>query len=654
MFPFIFKGFKTSILTCILIITGTFSLIAQPLAVKINNAMGRGITLGNTMEPPNEGDWNNGPVQEYYFDDFKEAGFTSVRIPIRWDGHTSATPPYTVDEDWMNRVEQVVDWGLSRGLCIIINAHNEDWIKLGYGQPENRERFESIWNQVATRFRKKSLKLVFEIIDEPEGLSAEEAEELNSRIIQTIRSENPDRVVLYSGNRKSNSDELLAAYIPRDDYLIGYFHSFDPENFAQLGIGTWGTHDDVDTFEKRFSKISNWSIMNQLPINLGAFGATNQSDYNSRMHLYATYVELCLKYNFSFNVWDDGDEFPVYDRENRQWNEIADIIMNASQQSPTMLNINLEQDSIIRLNWENRSATATELIIERGVGSPVFEPVATLHPDSCSFSETVYETGNHYYYRVVAKEGAETYQSYPVRVAVPHYKRSPYHEKPFEIPCTIEAEDYDVGADGLTYHDSDEGNKSSYYRYEEGVDIEAFWRGYRITDVDAGEWCEYTLKVTTPGQYKVAAFVASAQEGGKIRLKIGNDSTDCEVPQTFDLITQTSICGHFQLDSGLNVLRFEVVEPAPLSIDRFEITASNQGNNPANVSVFSKRDGMVSVLNPDGKKGTVVFSNIRGQVFKNAKIEFTENEFIVPAKEMVLYRIVFHDETKASGKLFVK
>jgi protein-disulfide isomerase len=101
-------------------------------------------------------------------------------------------------------------------------------------------------------------------------------------------------------------------------------------------------------------------------------------------------------------------------------------------------------------------------------------------------------------------------------------------------------------------------------------------------------------------------------------------------------------------------LRFDVVKPAPFSIDRFEITALNQGNDPANVAVFSKRDGLVTILNPEEKIGTVVFSNIRGQVFKNASIEFPVNEFIVPAKEMVFYRILFHDETKASGKLFVK
>jgi aryl-phospho-beta-D-glucosidase BglC (GH1 family) len=54
------------------------------------------------------GDWNNGPAQEYYFDDYKKAGFTCVRIPVRWDLHTEKTAPYKVDEAWMNRVEKAV------------------------------------------------------------------------------------------------------------------------------------------------------------------------------------------------------------------------------------------------------------------------------------------------------------------------------------------------------------------------------------------------------------------------------------------------------------------------------------------------------------------------------------------------------------------
>ena len=43
----------------------------------------RGINMGNTLEPDDEGGWNNGPALEYYFDDYKSAGFTCVRVPVK-------------------------------------------------------------------------------------------------------------------------------------------------------------------------------------------------------------------------------------------------------------------------------------------------------------------------------------------------------------------------------------------------------------------------------------------------------------------------------------------------------------------------------------------------------------------------------------------
>ncbi|MFT4606018.1 MAG: aryl-phospho-beta-D-glucosidase BglC (GH1 family), partial [Rhodothermales bacterium] len=47
--------------------------------------MGRGINMGNTLEPPYEAAWNNPVAEEYYFDDYVEAGFQTVRLPVRWD-----------------------------------------------------------------------------------------------------------------------------------------------------------------------------------------------------------------------------------------------------------------------------------------------------------------------------------------------------------------------------------------------------------------------------------------------------------------------------------------------------------------------------------------------------------------------------------------
>ncbi|MEM1217136.1 MAG: glycoside hydrolase family 5 protein, partial [Bacteroidota bacterium] len=56
--------------------------------------MGRGINLGNTLEPPTEGGWNNGPAQESHFDAYLAAGFSNVRIPVRWDQHTGNSVPF--------------------------------------------------------------------------------------------------------------------------------------------------------------------------------------------------------------------------------------------------------------------------------------------------------------------------------------------------------------------------------------------------------------------------------------------------------------------------------------------------------------------------------------------------------------------------------
>ena len=87
--------------------------------------MGKGINLGNTLEAPKEGDWS-APLEEYCFHDFVDAGFTSVRIPIRWTNYMLDSTPFTIDSAWMDRVEQVIDWALDTGLVVIINSHHDD------------------------------------------------------------------------------------------------------------------------------------------------------------------------------------------------------------------------------------------------------------------------------------------------------------------------------------------------------------------------------------------------------------------------------------------------------------------------------------------------------------------------------------------------
>src|ERR1700677_2875129 len=70
--------------------------------------MGNGINLGNALEAPTEGEWGV-VLKEEYFIAIRDAGFTNVRLPVKWSAHALETAPYTIDPLFMDRVE----WAIS-------------------------------------------------------------------------------------------------------------------------------------------------------------------------------------------------------------------------------------------------------------------------------------------------------------------------------------------------------------------------------------------------------------------------------------------------------------------------------------------------------------------------------------------------------------
>jgi endonuclease/exonuclease/phosphatase family metal-dependent hydrolase len=85
----------------------------------------------------------------------------------------------------------------------------------------------------------------------------------------------------------------------------------------------------------------------------------------------------------------------------------------------------------------------------------------------------------------------------------------PYYGTPHPVPGSIEAEDFDRGPDGQAYHDATGGNAGGQYR-SEGVDIElASERGYDVGWTDSNEWLNYSVRVSSSGNYQVHLRVAS-------------------------------------------------------------------------------------------------------------------------------------------------
>ena len=574
---------------------------AQLTPVEAIAGMGRGINLGNTLEPPREGEWNNGPVEEIYFDAYVNAGFTNVRIPVRWDLHTQNSAPFTIDPSWMDRVEQVVDWGLSRGLFVTLNGHHEDWLKNNYSNATFRARYDSIWVQIADRFKNKSDSLLFEMINEPKGMTVAQVDDLNERILGIIRASNPTRIVIYGGNMYSNSAELLNAAIPDDEFIVGYYHAYDPWEFSGLGNGTWGTPNDYQALVNKYQSVKNWSIANDIPIHHSEFGAIHRCDFNSRMRIYAHNVEQCVINSFAFSVWDDGGDFGILKRNTNTWPEVKDILVHYHPDSPNQITSTLNIDPLdtpsIIITWNNRTTENTNIIVERSIGATSnFEQIATLPSDATTFTDVNVSAGNTYTYRMHTQRPDGTLlHGYPTRIRIINTVQSPFNGgMGIAIPGQLEVEEYDLGGEGLAYHDSDPANIPNAFRSDEGVDIGAFGNGYILEYVANGEWIEYTVNVAETGTYKVSAITASEVSNGafSITSNQNNASVRFTTPNTGSWTTFQPINANalMELEAGPQQFRLEIENNNPFNLNKLifslESTTSVNEISVAYMKVF--------------------------------------------------------------------
>ena len=106
-------------------------------------------------------------------------------------------PDYTINKDWMDRVQQVVDWSLEEGLYVMINIHHDNWMwasKMPTNHDEALAKYNAIWTQVADRFKNHSDKLMFESVNEPffenVDVTTQHAflDELNKSFVHIVRA----------------------------------------------------------------------------------------------------------------------------------------------------------------------------------------------------------------------------------------------------------------------------------------------------------------------------------------------------------------------------------------------------------------------------------------------------------------------------------
>jgi beta-glucanase (GH16 family) len=168
----------------------------------------------------------------------------------------------------------------------------------------------------------------------------------------------------------------------------------------------------------------------------------------------------------------------------------------------------------------------------------------------------------------------------------------PFGGTPAAIPGTVQAENYDLGGQGVGYNVTSVNGTANGYR-SDGVDLEATTDtggGDNIGWTAAGQWFKYTVNVATAGTYTVT-FRVAAIDAVTDALHISNSSGvnlsgNVNVPATGGWQTWTNVTATVTLPAGQQTLTVNQDNPG-WNINYFAFTSSGgegpYGGTPAAV-----------------------------------------------------------------------
>ena len=390
-------------------------------ALEATRLMGNGINLGNTLEACDnnvgiktntplsyETYWGQPKTTQAMIDGMKAAGFDTIRIPVAW--MTNATHlyegDYTIDADYMNRVEEVVRYARKAGMYVIINDHwDGGWYGMfGSESAETRalamEAYKGMWQQIAERFRDYSDYLIFESANEELGGRFDEnsplycsdsvvtyltdderyalTNEINQTFVDVIRAtggNNATRFLLiagYSTNIDQTCDDRFQ--MPKDtadSKLMVSVHYYDPWSYCGASSAAsatkWGKVSDYEYLDQQLAKMTKFTEAGYGVV-IGEYGALPGSDglKDNTLAYHRAFLDACTKYNLTNCLWDcsglykrvsqtfaDDDILAMY-QEKRQANEegqdYADVqaaaaaeIAAAAAEAP----VTFQQDAVV-------------------------------------------------------------------------------------------------------------------------------------------------------------------------------------------------------------------------------------------------------------------------------------------------------------------
>ena len=259
----------------------------------------------------------NGITTQATLDAIAAAGFKCIRIPVTWWPHMD-NPGSEIDKVWLDRIAQVVDYSLKAGLYCIINLHHDaggtsngqhPWVyadNANYGTIS--AAFQSVWKQIATRFKDYGDKLLFEGYNEildaqqswftpKDSKGFETANRLNQDFVNAVRRTgglNSTRNLVVSTYSCGDRDASLQGFVMptdvRDGHLIVQIHSYWPAAFVTVqpatAVAVYNQASGLPEIQSAMARVKSYIVNRGWPCIMGEYGASPfyfSADYSQRL-----------------------------------------------------------------------------------------------------------------------------------------------------------------------------------------------------------------------------------------------------------------------------------------------------------------------------------------------------------------------------------
>ena len=337
-------------------------------AVALSETLALGWNMGNHFDAyyngswagakegyPDEEVWGGTKATQATFEGVAKAGFKSVRIPVSWLKMIGEAPDYTIDETWMNRVYEVVNWAHEAGLYVIVNTHHDEnhgvsndyqWLDIKNASTNEelnasiKAEIKAVWTQIANKFNDCGDWLIMEGFNElndggwgwSSAFRADPAKqcnilnEWNQVFVDAVRATGGNNATRWLGCPTYAASPSFEEYwtMPADPAgkIMLSVHFYDPSDYTigSAQYSDWGhtgasgkkaSGGDEDHVQEVFGNLYAKYVAKDIPVYLGEFGCSMRAKSNTRAWaFFLYYMEYVMKaaktYGMPCFLWDNG------------------------------------------------------------------------------------------------------------------------------------------------------------------------------------------------------------------------------------------------------------------------------------------------------------------------------------------------------------